>query len=89
LQITEQVAKELNAKGVEMRDDLAKISIVGVGMRTHSGVAAEMFDTLAKHGVNIMAISTSEIKISCLIDIKYTELAVRVLHEKFELDKTS
>jgi aspartate kinase len=87
LQLTEQVAKELGAKGVEIRDDLAKISIVGVGMRTHSGVAAEMFDTLAKHGVNIMAISTSEIKISCLIDVKYTELAVRVLHEKFNLDK--
>jgi aspartate kinase len=89
LQISEQVAKDLDAKGVEIRDDLAKISIVGVGMRTHSGVAAEMFDTLAKHGVNIMAISTSEIKISCLIDIKYTELAVRVLHEKFNLDKTN
>ena len=86
LQFAEQAAKELGAKGVAIRDDLAKISIVGVGMRTHSGVAAEMFDALAKHGVNILAISTSEIKISCLIEAKYTELAVRVLHEHFKLD---
>jgi aspartate kinase len=86
LKITEQIAKDLGAKGVMVRDDLAKISIVGVGMRTHSGVAAEMFETLARHGVNIMAISTSEIKISCLIEAKYTELAVRALHEHFRLD---
>ncbi|HTZ17945.1 MAG TPA: aspartate kinase [Dissulfurispiraceae bacterium] len=87
LAITEEIARDLNAKGVLMRDDLAKISVVGVGMRTHSGVAAEMFDTLAKHGINIMTISTSEIKVSCLINAKYTELAVRVLHEKFGLEK--
>jgi aspartate kinase len=87
LQIVEEVAKALGAKGVAVRDDLAKISIVGVGMRTHSGVAAEMFETLANHGVNIMAISTSEIKVSCLINAKYTELAVRVLHERFGLEK--
>ena len=74
-------------QGVDVRDDLAKISIVGVGMRTHSGVAAQMFGTLSKHGVNIMAISTSEIKVSCLIEAKYTELAVRVLHEEFGLNK--
>ncbi len=85
--LTEEIAKELNAKGVSLRDDIAKISVVGVGMRTHSGVAAEMFETLAKHGVNIIAISTSEIKVSCLIDLKYTELAVRVLHEAFGLGK--
>ena len=87
LQIAEEVARDLGAKGVAVRDDLAKISIVGVGMRSHSGVAAEMFETLAKHGVNIMAISTSEIKVSCLINAKYTELAVRVLHERFGLEK--
>ena len=87
LQITEQIARDIGAREVQIRDDIAKISIVGVGMRTHSGVAAEMFSTLAKHGVNIIAISTSEIKISCLIDIKYTELAVRVLHEQFKLEK--
>ncbi|MBI5195551.1 MAG: aspartate kinase [Nitrospirae bacterium] len=85
--LTKDIAKELDAKGVSLRDDIAKISVVGVGMRTHSGVAAEMFETLAKHGVNIMAISTSEIKVSCLIDLKYTELAVRVLHEAFGLGK--
>jgi aspartate kinase len=61
------------------------VSIVGVGMRSHSGVAAKMFATLAKEGINIMMISTSEIKISCVIDAKYTELAVRALHDAFEL----
>ncbi|MDI6727989.1 MAG: aspartate kinase [Thermodesulfovibrionales bacterium] len=89
LKLTEDIARELDAKGVDMREDIAKISIVGVGMRTHSGVAAQMFDTLAKHGINIMAISTSEIKVSCLIDAKYTELAVRVLHDAFELEKAA
>lgn len=89
LKITEDIAKELGARGVDLREDIAKISIVGVGMRTHSGVAAKMFDTLAKHGVNIMAISTSEIKVSCLIDAKYTELAVRVLHDSFGLAKAA
>lgn len=89
LKITEDIAKELEAKGVDLREDIAKISIVGVGMRTHSGVAAQMFDVLAKHGVNIMAISTSEIKVSCLIDAKYTELAVRVLHDSFGLAKAA
>lgn len=85
LKITEDIVKELDAGGVDLREDIAKISVVGVGMRTHSGVAAQMFDALAKHGINIMAISTSEIKVSCLIDAKYTELAVRVLHEAFGL----
>jgi aspartate kinase len=85
LKITEQIVAELGAKGVVLREDIAKVSIIGVGMRTHSGVAAKMFETLAKHGINIMMISTSEIKISCVIDAKYTELAVRVLHDAFEL----
>ena len=83
--LTEDIAKELGAKGVVQRDDIAKISIVGVGMRTHSGVAAQMFDTLAKHGINILTISTSEIKVSCIIESKYTELAVRVIHDAFGL----
>jgi aspartate kinase len=83
--LTEGIAKELGAKGVALRDDISKISIVGVGMRTHSGVAAKMFDTLARHGVNIMMISTSEVKVSCIIETKYTELAVRVLHDAFGL----
>ena len=85
LELTDIIAKVLGAKGVDMREDIAKISVVGVGMRTHSGVASQMFETLAKHGVNIMMISTSEIKVSCVIDAKYTELAVRVLHEVFGL----
>jgi aspartate kinase len=87
LKLTEEVAKELGAKGVKLRDDIAKISIIGVGMRTHSGVAAQMFETLANHKINIIAISTSEIKVSCLIGAKYTELAVRVLHDSFRLSE--
>ncbi|MBF0559792.1 MAG: aspartate kinase [Nitrospirae bacterium] len=85
LKLTDEIARELSARGVAVREDISKISIVGVGMRTHSGVAARMFETLAKHGINIIMISTSEIKVSCIIDLKYTELAVRVLHETFEL----
>jgi len=68
-------------------DNLAKVSIVGVGMRSHAGVAQRMFELLAKEGINIMMISTSEIRISVVIDSKYTELAVRVLHDGFGLDK--
>jgi aspartate kinase len=85
LEITRGIATEIGAKDVLLRKDIAKVSIIGVGMRTHSGVAAKMFETLAKHGINIMMISTSEIKISCIIDAKYTELAVRTLHDTFEL----
>jgi len=85
LALTEGIVSELGAKGVTLREDIAKVSIIGVGMRTHSGVAAKMFETLAKHGINIMMISTSEIKVSCVIEAKYTELAVRVLHDAFGL----
>jgi aspartate kinase len=63
------------------------VSIIGVGMRSHSNVAAKMFAALAKEGINIHMISTSEIKISCIIDAKYTELAVQALHEAFRLDE--
>ncbi len=87
VEITEAIAKELNAKGVSVDENIAKVSIVGVGMKTHSGVAAKMFETLAKEGINIMMISTSEIKVSCVIDAKYTELAVRVLHDAFNLSE--
>ena len=87
LKITEEIVSAIGAEEVKMRDDIAKISIVGVGMRTHSGVAANMFATLAKHNINIMMISTSEIKISCIIDAKYAELAVRILHDIFNLGK--
>jgi len=67
--------------------DVAKVSIVGIGMRSHAGVAAKMFRTLADKGINIQAITTSEIKISVLIDEAYTELAVRALHTAYGLDK--
>lgn len=85
LKLTGDMAKGMGARGVALRDDIAKISIVGVGMRTHSGVAARMFEALSKHGINIMMISTSEIKVSCIISDKFTELAVRVLHDAFNL----
>jgi aspartate kinase len=87
LEVTEAIAKALSAERVDKRDDISKISVIGVGMRTHSGVASKMFQTLAANNINIAMISTSEIKVSCVIDLKYTELAVRVLHEAFGLDK--
>ncbi|MGH7854170.1 MAG: aspartate kinase [Candidatus Binatia bacterium] len=83
LAIVEKTAAAVNAKGVKVDTDMAKISVVGVGMRTHAGVAAKMFEVLAREGINIEMISTSEIKISVVIETKYTELAVRVLHEEF------
>jgi len=86
--ITEEVAKNLGAKDILSDDKITKVSLVGVGMKTHSGVATTMFSTLAREGINIMMISTSEIKISCVIDEKYTELAVRKLHDAFELGET-
>lgn len=85
--IVESTAKKVGAKKVEIDDQVAKISVIGVGMASHSGVAAKMFKTLAAEGVNIMMISTSEIKISCIIQRKYMELAVSVLHEAFNLAK--
>lgn len=87
--IVNKIAKEIGAGDLQTKEEIAKVSIVGVGMRSHSGVAAKMFDTLAKEAINIMMISTSEIKISCVIDSKYTELAVRSLHEAFSLGKES
>ncbi|MEK6569592.1 MAG: aspartate kinase [candidate division NC10 bacterium] len=87
MQIVTGVAKEMGAPQVVGDDKIAKVSIVGVGMRTHSGVAARMFEALAGEKINIMMISTSEIKVSCVIDAKYAELAVRVLHDVFDLAK--
>lgn len=78
-------AREINAQDVLADTNIAKVSIVGMGMRSHSGVASKVFTVLAREGINIMMISTSEIKISCVIESKYTELAVRVLHEAFGL----
>jgi aspartate kinase len=83
--IMNEIAKDLGARDVLSDDKITKVSLVGVGMRTHSGVATTMFKALAKEGINIMMISTSEIKISCVIEEKYTELAVRTLHEAFDL----
>jgi aspartate kinase len=85
MDIVRAVLKEIGADKVIGDDKIAKISIVGVGMRTHSGVAAKMFETLGREKINIMMISTSEIKVSCVIEAKYAELAVRVLHEAFGL----
>ena len=86
-EIVRREASAMGAGKVEHEEDIAKVSIVGVGMRNHAGVAAKMFQVLAAEGINIRVISTSEIKVSCLIDEKYAELAVRALHKAFELDK--
>jgi aspartate kinase len=83
--ITEKVAEELGSKGVSINSAVAKVSIVGVGMQSHFGVAAQMFETLSKEGINIMMISTSEIKISCIVDVKQAEAAVKALHDSFDL----
>ncbi|HLF87069.1 MAG TPA: aspartate kinase [Nitrospiria bacterium] len=87
VKIVKEIIAGIGAKGIEVKDEVSKVSIIGVGMRSHSGVAAKMFGTLAKEGINIMMISTSEIKISCIIDSRYTELAVRALHDSFELGR--
>ncbi len=84
--LIEDSAKGVGAR-VEYDADIAKVSIVGLGMRSHAGIAAKTFGLLAAEGINIQAISTSEIKISCIIAAKYTELAVRTLHEGFGLDR--
>ena len=84
--VMKKIATSLNADSVETSGDVSKVSIVGVGMRNHSGVAARMFHVLAEEGINMQAISTSEIRVSCLIGAKYGELAVRALHSAFGLD---
>jgi aspartate kinase len=83
LAIVEKTALTVDAKGVKVDTDIAKVSVVGVGMRTHAGVAAKMFEVLAREKINIEMISTSEIKISVVIEAKHAELAVRVLHDAF------
>ncbi|MCC7517338.1 MAG: aspartate kinase [Pseudomonadales bacterium] len=85
--ILEKLAAELGARDIVKDDKIAKVSIVGVGMRSHAGVAAKMFAALAAHNINIQMITTSEIKISVVIEEKFMELAVRALHEAFGLDK--
>jgi aspartate kinase len=81
----EDVAKSLGAREVRYDEDIVKVSVVGFGMRSHAGIAAKMFRILADEGINIQAIATSEIKVSCLVASKYTELAVRALHDGFGL----
>jgi aspartate kinase len=85
LLITREAAAEIHARDVLTDENISKVSVVGLGMRSHAGVATKMFETLAKEGINIQMISTSEIKVSVVVDAKYTELAVRVLHDVFEL----
>ncbi|MDO9043140.1 MAG: aspartate kinase [Desulfocapsaceae bacterium] len=89
LKLLEEVVAKIGAEKVQGDTSIVKISIVGVGMRNHSGIASTMFSVLAKEGINISMISTSEIKVSCVIEEKYTELAVRALHDAFELDKVN
>jgi aspartate kinase len=86
-QVLEQIARELSASEVSGDSKIAKVSIVGVGMRSHAGVATQMFEALSNEGINIQMISTSEIKISVVIDERYLELAVRALHSAFKLDE--
>jgi aspartate kinase len=88
MQILEtRVKPAIGARGIQGDDRIAKVSLVGIGMRTHAGIASKMFGALAREGVNIQMISTSEIKTSVVVDEKYMELAVRVLHREFELEK--
>jgi len=89
LLILQDTAQALGAKEVRGDESIAKISLVGVGMRSHAGIASKMFGALAQEGINLLMISTSEIKISVVVDEKYLELGVRVLHNAFELDKNS
>ena len=87
LSILEVVCEDLDAIGVQSDDKVVKVSLVGIGMRSHAGIASQMFEVLHNEGINIQMISTSEIKISVVIDEKYLELAVRSLHSAFEMDK--
>jgi aspartate kinase len=89
MKILEGVQTHIGARQIHGDRTMAKVSIVGVGMRSHPGVASRMFRTLAEEGINIQMISTSEIKISVAIDEKYLELAVRVLHRAFGLDQAA
>jgi len=86
-QVMNQIVKAVKAKGSIYNSDIAKISIVGVGMRSHSGVAAKLFDALASKKINVDMISTSEIKISCVINKKYSDKAVQAIHKAFDLGK--
>jgi aspartate kinase len=86
--LLEEIREPLGIRRIDDDDEVVKISVIGVGMRSHAGIAHTMFSTLAERGINIQAISTSEIKISILIDEAYTELALRALHTAYGLDAT-
>jgi aspartate kinase len=85
--IMKKKGKEVQAESVSSDSNISKISVVGAGMRSHAGVAARIFSTLSSNGINMMMISTSEIRVSCIIDKKSTEQAVRALHDEFKLDE--
>ena len=85
--VVEKIIKQIGAEGVKYDKNIAKVSVVGVGMRSHSGVAAKMFKALASKKINIDMISTSEIKISCVINKKHADTAVRAIHKAFSLGK--
>ena len=87
LPLMEKAKTELQAQDIEVKEDVAKVSIVGVGMRSHSGVASRMFQTLSREGINIMMISTSEIKVSCMLAEKDLDPAIKALHNEFGLDR--
>lgn len=87
MEMQKRLAEEIGTEEVFGAPDIAKVSVIGVGMKNHSGVASLMFNALARENINIIMISTSEIRISCVIEEKYTELAVRVLHTAFGLDR--
>ena len=85
VEIVEKIKEDIGAEGVKVREKLAKISIVGAGMQSNPGVAATMFEALAKAGINIELISTSEIKVSCILELERAKEAVQVIHDKFKL----
>jgi aspartate kinase len=89
VQLSRKIAEKIDAEEVLTAENIAKVSVTGVGMKNHSGVAAKMFSALAAENINIRLISTSEIRISCVVEEKYAELAVRILHTAFGLDKTA
>ncbi len=87
LKVLNDIGKEIGCAGVKSDENMAKVSVVGVGMRSHTGVASAMFEALASKGINIEMISTSEIKISCVIDAKQANAAAKAIHDRFKLDK--
>ena len=89
LSLTNETAKRLQAKGITSDQCVAKLSLVGMGMRSHAGIASHMFQVLGDEGINIQLISTSEIKVSVIIEEKMLERSVKVLHEAFELNRES